>query len=42
MNGRTRLAQARVADLNEEPSVQRLAPLAKMPDANSSYGCQAA
>jgi hypothetical protein len=40
--GAHRLAQVRVADLNGELSVQRLAALAKMPAANSSYARQAA
>ena len=40
--GAHRLAQVRVADLNGELSVQRLAALAKMPGANSSYARQAA
>ena len=40
--GAHRLAQVRVADLNRELSVQRLAALAKMPGANSSYARQAA
>ena len=40
--GALRLAQVRVADLNGELSVQRLAALAKMPAANSSYARQAA
>jgi len=40
--GAHRLAQVRVADPNGELSVQRLAALAKMPGANSSYAPQAA
>ena len=36
------LAQVRVADLNGELSVQRIAALAKMPGANSSHARQAA
>jgi hypothetical protein len=40
--GAHRLAQVRVADLNGELSVQRLAALAKMRGANSSYARQAA
>jgi len=40
--GAHRLAQVRVADLNGELSVQRLAALAKMSAANSSYVRQAA
>ena len=40
--GAHRLARVRVADLNGELSVQRLAALAKMPGANSSYVRQAA
>jgi hypothetical protein len=36
------LAQVRVADLNGDLSVQRLAALAKMPGANSSHARQAA
>jgi len=40
--GAHRLAQVRVANLNGELSVQRLAALAKMPGANSSYARQAA
>jgi hypothetical protein len=40
--GAHRLAQVRVADLNGELSVQRLAALTKMPAANSSYVRQAA
>jgi hypothetical protein len=40
--GAHRLAQVRVADLNGELSVHRLAALAKMPGANSSYARQAA
>jgi hypothetical protein len=40
--GAHRVAQVRVADLNGELSVQRLAALAKMPAANSSYVRQAA
>jgi hypothetical protein len=40
--GAHRLAQVRVADLNGELSVRRLAALAKMPAGNSSYARQAA
>ena len=40
--GAHRLAQVRVADLNGELSVQRLAALAKMPGANSLYARWAA
>jgi hypothetical protein len=40
--GAHRLAQVRVADLNGELSVQRLAALAKIPGGNSSYARQAA
>jgi hypothetical protein len=40
--GAHRLAQVRVGDLNGELSVQRLAALAKMPGASSSYARQAA
>jgi len=40
--GALRLAQVRVADLNGELSVQRLAALAEIPAANSSYARQAA
>jgi len=40
--GAHRLAQVRVADLNGELSVRRLAALTKMPGANLSYVRQAA
>ncbi len=40
--GAHRLAQVRVADLNGELSVQRLAALAKISGAKSSYARQAA
>jgi hypothetical protein len=40
--GAHRLAQVRVADLNGELSVQRLAALARMSAANSSYARRAA
>jgi len=40
--GAHRLAQVRVADLNGELSVQRIAALAKMPDSNALYARRAA